>query len=148
MASTLIVYGSTTGNTSTVADMIEEVLKSAGHSVTVVDAADAAPAGLCNGYDLILFGCSTWGDEDIELQSDFASLFDSFDNIGAKGKKMAVFGCGDSSYKWFCGAVDSIEEKLEQLGATTVADGLKIDGDPDDVKADIDQWAKEVAKSL
>lgn len=148
MASVLIVYGSTTGNTTAVAEMVEETLKGAGASVTLLDAADADAAGLCNGHDLVLFGCSTWGDDEIELQPDFGSLFDEFDNIGAKGKKTAVFGCGDSSYTYFCGAVDAITEKLEQLGATLVTDGLKIDGEPDAAKADIDAWSKEVAKAL
>lgn len=148
MASVLIVYGSTTGNTTNAAEMVEEALKTTGATITLQDAADVTPAGLCNGYDLILFGCSTWGDDEIELQPDFASLFDAFDSIGAKGKKTAVFGCGDSGYTWFCGAVDAIEEKLEQLGAVSVADGLKIDGDPDSSKKEIEQWAHQVAQAL
>ena len=148
MASVLIVYGSTTGNTTYVAEMAERILAAAGATVKVVDAADAEPDGLCNGYDAVLFGCSTWGDDEIELQDDFIPLFDSFDSIAAKGKKVAVFGCGDSSYTYFCGAVDSIEQSLNALGATVVTESLKIDGDPHSVKSDIEDWANQVAKSL
>ena len=144
MASVLIVYGSTTGNTEYVADLAERVISGAGHSVTKINASDAKPAGLCGAYDLILFGCSTWGDDSIELQDDFIPLFDAFAGIGAKGKKTAVFGTGDSSYTYYCGAVDAIEQKLEELGATVV-DTLKIDGDPASEKALIESWAAKVA---
>ncbi len=148
MAKALIVYGSTTGNTASVAEMVERILAGAGHGVTLLDAGKAAAGNLCAGYDAVLFGCSTWGDETIELQDDFIPLFDAFDGIGAKGVKTGVFGCGDSSYTYYCGAVDAIEEKLQELGANLIVDGLKIDGDPHAAKGDIEAWAAGVAKSL
>ncbi len=147
MASALIVYGSTTGNTAYVAGVAQRVLESAGISTTLLDAANAEPDGLCKDYDMVLFGSSTWGDEEIELQDDFASLFEAFDNIGVSGKKAAVFGCGDSSYTWFCGAVDAIERRLGELGAVLVADSLKIDSDPNTEKEAIEDWAGQVAKA-
>ncbi len=140
---TLIVYGSTTGNTEFVAKTAEKLLQDAGHDVTVEDAGKVSASGLCNDYELILFGCSTWGDEEIELQDDFIDLFDSFDDIGASGKKTAVFGCGDSSYTYFCGAVDSIEQKLGALGAE-VLDTLKIDGEPQSEKGSIEDFVKNI----
>lgn len=144
MASALIVYGSTTGNTEYVAEVAERVISAKGFSVKTLNASSAKAAGLCDGYDLILFGCSTWGDDSIELQDDFIPLFDDFEQIGAKGKKTAVFGCGLSSYDYFCGAVDAIEEKLNELGAT-VLDTLKIDGNPQSEKDEIESWAERVA---
>lgn len=147
MASALIVYGSTTGNTEFVAEVAQRVLTETGAAVRKLDVAQAEPDGLCDGYDLVLFGCSTWGDETIELQDDFIPLFENFDSINAKGKQVAVFGCGDSSYTYFCGAVDAIEQKLESMGAHVV-DTLKIDGDPQSEKVQIENWTKDVAKSL
>ena len=148
MANVLIVYGSTTGNTETVANDIAGIIKGAGNTVTVLDAGKAKPAGLCAGYDCVLFGCSTWGDDTIEFQDDFIPLFDAFDSIGASGVKVASFGCGDSSYTYYCGAVDSINEKLEALGGKMIADGLKIDGDPSDASDDIEAWAKGIVAAL
>ena len=72
MAKILEVYGSTTGNTESIAHAIEAKLQAAGNDVTVVNAADAQADGLADGYDAILFGASCWGDEDIEMQEDFA----------------------------------------------------------------------------
>lgn len=148
MASVLIVYGSTTGNTAFTAEVLDRVVAGAGNSVKVLDAAQASADGLCEGYDAVLFGCSTWGDDDIELQDDFIPLFDSLESAGVNGKKTAVFGCGDSSYTYFCGAVDAIEKKLEELGAELMTDSLKIDGDPHSAKEEIEDWGKDVIKSL
>lgn len=148
MASILIVYGSTTGNTAYTAEVLDRVVAGAGNSVKVLDAAQASADGLGEGYDAVLFGCSTWGDEEIEMQDDFIPLFDSLESAGLKGKKAAVFGCGDSSYTYFCGAVDVIEKKLEELGVELVTDGLKIDGDPHTMKEEIEGWGKDVIKAL
>ncbi len=146
MKKALIVYGSTTGNTEFVASHIEKQLAAADYAVTNESADSVSAAGLCDDYSLILFGCSTWGDDEIELQDDFIPLFDSFDDINAQGKQTAVFGCGDSSYTYFCGAVDSIEQKLNAMGAEVI-DTLKIDGDPQSEKGAIDDFVKKVLSS-
>lgn len=142
MAKVLIVFGSTTGNTEGVAENIEKVLSGGGASVTLRNAADVTANGLTTGYDLVLFGCSTWGEEDVELQDDFVPLYENLEKADLSGKKVAVFGCGDTSYTHFCGAVDAIEKKAEGLGANIVTGSLKIDGEP--VAADVEAWAKEV----
>lgn len=147
MVSALIVYGSTTGNTEYVAEVAERVLSGKGFEVKMLNASSATAQGLCDGYDVVLFGCSTWGDDSIELQDDFIPLFDDFGQIGASGKHTAVFGCGLSSYEYFCGAVDAIEEKLNGMGAKVI-DTLKIDGDPQAEKSEIESWAARVAASL
>ena len=148
MANILIVYGSTSGNTEWVAGQLEAQAKAAGHSVSKAKAADVSADGLCSGKDLVLFGCSTWGDEEIELQEDFIPLYDNFDKIGASGVKTAVFGCGDEDYKYFCGAVDAITDKLSGLGSTVVGGKLKINGDPEESKASIQSWGDGVLKAI
>ena len=147
MPSALIVYGSTTGNTEYVAGVVDRVVSSQGFSTTRLDAAQADAAGLCDGYDLILFGCSTWGQDSIEFQDDFVDLFDNFDRINAGGKTVAVFGCGDTAYPYYCGAVDAIAEKLSELGANVVGPLLKIDGDPQSEDDEIEAWAEKVCQS-
>lgn len=142
MSKALVVYGSTTGNTESVADNIENVLKKGGWSVDVMDAADVSVDGMADGYDVVFLGSSTWGDDSIELQDDFVPIFDDLDKAGLKDRKVAVFGCGDSSYEFFCGAVDAIEEKSEKLGAILLGDSLKIDGDPD--MGDVTTWTEAV----
>ena len=106
MSNVLIVYGSTTGNTADIAEYLGGRLRAAGHAVDVRDAADVSPDGLCEGRDVALFGCSAWGTDEVELQTDFEPLFEAFDRIGVKGVKTACFASGDSSFEHFCGAVD------------------------------------------
>lgn len=148
MANVLIVYGSTTGNTAWVAETVGRDITEAGHSVEIRDAGQVEAEGLCEGRDLVLFGCSTWGDDEIELQDDFIHLYESLEATGAGKGRAACFGCGDSSYTYFCGAVDAIEERLSGLGADIVADSLKIDGDPRTMRDDVSAWAGRVVTAL
>ena len=146
MSKALIVYGSTTGNTETTAEYIAEAMEGKDISVDLKNVTDVEIKDLSDGYDIVLFGCSTWGEEEIELQDDFIPLYDSLEDADLKGKKTAVFGCGDSDYTYFCGAVDAIEEKLEKMEAIVVGDTLKIDGDPD--RGSIVEWGKAVADKM
>jgi len=144
MARALIIFGSTTGNTESTAERIGGILNAKGLEVTVQNVSDVNPGDEAD-YDLVLYGCSTWGDDEVELQDDFIDYYESMDKAPLGGKKVGVFGCGDSSYTWFCGAVDAIEEKVRKIGGTLVAEGLKIDGEPDDFEDEIDAWATSVA---
>lgn len=148
MSNVLIAYGSTTGNTEYVAERVERLIADAGHSVTLLNAADASAENLAANYDAVLFGCSTWGDEEIELQDDFIPLYDDLDSAALSGKKIACFGCGDSSYTYFCGAVDAIEERAKDNGATIFTDSLKIDDDPRSENSAIDEWANQIIGAL
>ena len=144
MSKALIVYGSTTGNTESAAEVIEKVLKENGIETNLKSVVTASVSDLKEDYDLILLGSSTWGDDEIELQADFAEFYEAMDGIALDDKKVAVFGCGDSSYTYFCGAVDAIEEKVRKIGGITIVDPLKIDGDPDDADEEIADWASSI----
>ena len=114
----------------------------------LLNAADASAPSLCDGWDMILFGCSAWGDDEIILQDDFDALFQQFDLINAKGHKVACFATGDSNFTYFCGAVDIIEAALERLGADVVVEGLKIDGQAQSDQPEIQEWTKAVIETL
>lgn len=146
MSKAIIVYGSTTGNTESTAEMIEKELSKNGIDTLVKDVSDTNTSEL-KDYDLVLFGCSTWGEDEIELQDDFQPFYEEINSSNISGKKVAVFGCGDSSYTYFCGAVDAIEEKVKDSGGEIITEGLKIDGDPDDFTDDITSWAQSVSNS-
>lgn len=147
MSSALIIYGSTTGNTERVANRVGEILSKKGFSVVVREVTEAKVSELGNGFDLTLLGASTWGDEEIEFQEDFEPFFEELDSANLKEKKVALFGCGDSSYEYFCGAVDELEDKMEKLQANVINQSLRIDGDPDDVDSEIVEWAEDVASN-
>ncbi|MDM8215710.1 flavodoxin [Desulfovibrio piger] len=139
MSKVLVLFGSSTGNTESIASKIAGYLEAAGIDVTVTNAADVSSAkGLAEDYDAVLMGCSAWGTDDLELQDDFAPLFEDMASMCLEGKKVAAFASGDSEYEHFCGAVPAIETAAKDLGATVIADGLKVEGDagaaPDEIK--------------
>ncbi|WP_031388594.1 flavodoxin [Desulfonatronum thiodismutans] len=147
MSKVLVVYGSTTGNTEHVAEVVGEVLRKSGKEVVVKNVTDTKVSELGDGYDMTLLGVSTWGDEEIEFQEDFDSFYQDMDDAKLEGKKVALFGCGDSSYEHFCGAVVLLRQKVEALSADLVNEPLLIDGDPSVVRSEIEEWAEEVGRA-
>ncbi len=138
MAKAIIIYGSSTGNTETVAESIETGLKSKGIEVDVVDV-DSSSVEEAINYDLIVLGASTWGDG--EIQDDFLNFYDAIDERFS-GKKVAVFGCGDSIMfpDYFCEAVDLIEKKVREQGAQIISKSFKVDGDIDEFLHEAEEW--------
>ncbi|WP_028583736.1 flavodoxin [Desulfogranum mediterraneum] len=148
MAKTLIIYGSTTGNTEMVAEQIGDYLQEKGAEVTLRDVSNARVEELTAGWDCVLLGASTWGDEEIEFQEDFEPFYHNLDQAELKGLRVGVFGCGDSSFPHYCGAVDLLDQKMTELGAELLNEPLRIDGEPDASAADIRQWAAELSTTI
>lgn len=148
MAKALIVYGSTTGNTEMVAEQIGGHLLEKGTEVTVKNVTNTFPEDLSENWDYVILGASTWGDSEIEFQEDFEPFYENLDKVNLKNRKVALFGCGDSGYEHYCGAVDLLEEKMGELGAVIMNDPLRIDGEPDDSSSDIKEWAAEVGDAI
>ena len=148
MSKVLIVYGSSTGNTESIAQKLAELISAGGHEVKLLNAAEASADNLADGFDAVLFGCSAWGMEDLEMQDDFASLFEDFESMNLKGRKVAAFASGDQEYEHFCGAVPAIEERAKELGATIIADGLKMEGDASNEPEAVASFAEAVLKQL
>ena len=144
----LIIFGSTTGNTEEMANIVKNGLEDAGAEVEVKEVTDAEPGDLTGGHDVILLGCPAYGDEENELQEDFTDYYDQLDDVKMDGKPFAVFAPGDSSYQFFCGSVDMLEEKLEALGGKKMQEGLKIDGDPGEYEDETLEWAKSVISNM
>jgi flavodoxin short chain len=143
MSNALIIYGSTTGNTESVADIISTDLSKADYTINKINVSDVDVDVLNEAFDLYLLGSSTWGDDEIEFQEDFAPFYENMNgDLNLTGKKFAVFGCGDSSYEYFCGAVDALEERLAKLGGSLVCESLRIDGEPEE--SEINEWTQDV----
>ncbi|WP_094229061.1 flavodoxin [Methanolobus psychrotolerans] len=143
MKKTIIIYGTTTGNTLIVAEEIESMFNEQNMEVKLAEVTDVQTSYLPD-YDLIILGCSTWGEG--ELQDDFISFEKEMNKIDLKGKQAACFGPGDSSYVFFCQAVDILEARLESSGAKIIIEGLKIDGDVDKNLGQIRDWTENILK--
>lgn len=142
MARAIIVYGSTTGNTELMAGHVAIGMKEAGADVTIKDVRDANIDEL-TGYDIVVLGSSTWNGG--ELQEDFIDFYDDLEELPLEGTKAAAFGPGDSNHESFCAAVDMLEQRLRERGATLVAPSMKVDGDVEAVESETREWGKQVA---
>ncbi len=111
-----IFYGSATGTTAAVARKIAESLGVANtdiHDVAKSQPSDVAP------YDLLVLGSSTWGSGDLE--DDWYDFVDGLESVSLKGKKIALFGCGDETMTdTFCNAVGTLYSRLLPTGAEFV----------------------------
>ena len=125
MNNTGLFYGSSSGNTQAVAETIAKKLSV--DKSNVFDIAKATPENL-QGYDILIFGSSTWGMGD--LQDDWDGFIGTLEKMNLAGKKVAVFGTGDSSSysDTFCDAVGIIAEVAEKAGATLVGKGIDSSG--------------------
>ena len=113
-----IFYGSTSGNTRAIAQKIRYNLKPG--LVDVYDVKDACVKDV-EKYDNIIFGASTWGTG--ILQKDFELfLHTTLKKANLKGKKIAIFGTGNSSVypNSFVDAIGIIFEELVGKGVTFV----------------------------
>lgn len=121
-----IFYGSSSGNTASLAKEIASKLGVAAGDVFDVGRVSADKVA---GYDTILLGSSTWGFG--ELQDDWYSFIEKLKAQDLKGKKVALFGCGDSdSYPdTFCDAVGILHDELEGTGCVFVGE-MAADGYP------------------
>jgi flavodoxin I len=146
MANILIVYASMSGNTEEMAELIAEGVQAAGETVDVKSVVELKAADMLS-YDGILLGAYTWGDG--ELPDEFIDFYEDMDDLDLAGKKVAVFGSGDTSYADFCAAVDILEEKAKERGAELTLSGLKIELSPEGGDRDkCRTFGKEFAQKL
>lgn len=113
-----LFFGTTTGKTENVAEIIQEAF--GGNSVIELHDIANTKDEEFNNYENIIVGCPTWNIG--ELQSDWEGYFDELDNIDFSGKKVAYFGTGDQiGYADnFQDAMGILEEKISSLGGKTV----------------------------
>lgn len=163
--SSLIIYGSSGGNTSDVAEKIKDTF---GEGIEAKDVTDASADDL--GADFIILGTSTWGIGD--LQDDFEDFIEVLENADLSGKTIALFGLGDQdSYPdTFCNGMGAIyqaiaEKECKIIGKTSVDGydfdesesvvedqfvGLAIDEDNQSDLTDkrIEKWVKQLKEEL
>ena len=112
-----IFYGSSNGTTENIANELGNQLNV--DSADIHNVSNAAAEDLLQ-YDSILLGSSTWGSGD--LQDDWYDFLPKVQKLDLKGKKVALFGCGDSSSfgSTFCGALGTIYQDMQETGCTFI----------------------------
>ena len=120
-----ILYGSSGGNTETVAKRVQELFNGEADLYNV----DSVKSDEIKDYPYYILGTSTTGVGD--LQDDWDSF--DFDSLDVSGKTVALFGLGDSSSygDTYCDAMGIIYDKLTKKGANIIGqvstDGYSFD---------------------
>ena len=116
-----LFYGSSSGNTKSAA---KEIAKSL--NIEDIDVYDIAKTSVnvMNAYNILIIGSSTWGYGD--LQDDWDALIGDFEKLDLTGKKVAIFGTGDSeSYPdTFCDSIGILAGIAKNNGATIIGSGV------------------------
>jgi len=111
-----VIYGSDSGTTRGIAEAIAAKLKDA----KTIDVREASKADL-EGCDLLVLGTPTYGLGDI--QDDWENGLALIKEADLKGRKVALFGCGDQmSY------ADTFVDGVGTLYDAVVAKGAEVIG--------------------
>ncbi|MFC1647501.1 flavodoxin family protein [Patescibacteria group bacterium] len=146
MASVLIVFGSTGGNTELVTDEVAQILNEQKHKVTVQRAELTNESDLSN-YNYIILGSSTYGQG--LLQEHMAKFIYSVKDL--KGKKCAAIGLGDSKYniEYVVEAAKILEEQIKEKGGEILQPALRINKTPVTyLNTNVKDWAEKLSKLL
>ncbi|MDX1705695.1 flavodoxin FldA [Pseudidiomarina sp.] len=117
MASVGIFFGSDTGNTEAVAQMIQKELGK--QLIDVFDIAKSSKEDIAS-YDLLMFGIPTWYYG--EAQCDWDDFFPDLEEIDFNNKLVAIFGCGDQEdySEYFLDAMGTVRDIVEARGGIIV----------------------------
>lgn len=128
MSKCLLLYATNSGSTFLVAQEMIQQLEAAGHTVTLKEI-DAADPQEFSTYDAIVMGSPSWDNGDLEGQphADFAAFMEKSSQLQLNNQKVAVFGTGDRSYQYFCGAVDHLEKFVQEHQGQLLQPSLRID---------------------
>merc|ERR1719331_77311 len=89
-----VFYGTTTGNTESVAKRVATALGAQAIDISSVEASKLLE------FDTIVAGAPTWNTDADKERSSTAwdeIIYDDLTSLDLSGKKVAFFGCGDSS---------------------------------------------------
>lgn len=118
-----VIYGSTTGNTEHVAELIAAKL---GNAAVLHNIAERGLQGV-EQYRACIFGIPTW--DFGELQEDWHDCWDALLALDLAGRPCAIFGLGDQiGYgEWFVDGMGQLCEALLAIGAQVIGE-WPIDG--------------------
>jgi sulfite reductase (NADPH) flavoprotein alpha-component len=140
-----ILYGTETGNSRTLAEAIAGKAGALGLATSAQDMGKYRAAQLKDAED-VLFVVSTCGDGDPPQPAlGFFELLDSRKAPRLDGLRYAVLALGDSTYEFYCSAGKRLDQRLEALGASRLAE--RIDCDVDELPNG-EAWAEKLLADL
>ena len=123
-----LFYSTSTGNTECAAEWVQDKF---GDGITApMDMGETKVEDL-KKYDALIVGAPTWntGSDEQRTGTAWDDTFDEVKNLDLSGKKVAVFGCGDSAAysEYFCDGIEELHSAFKAAGATMVGE-VSTDG--------------------
>ncbi len=116
-----IYFATTTGKTEDIAERLHELLPEA---QAPKDLADLADLSEFTTLDAVICGIPTWntGADSERSGTAWDSMLDEIASLSLQGKKVAIFGLGDSSTytENFCDAMEELHSYFLKSGASMV----------------------------
>ncbi len=166
-----IYFATTTGKTEDIAERIAGLL---GGVETPKDMSDVDDLSELCAHDAIICGIPTWntGADSERSGTAWDTILDEIGELNLSGKKVAIFGLGDSSTytENYCDAMEELHRYFQQAGATMVGYvspseytfdesksiignsfcGLPLDEDSESDMTDdrISQWANQLKSEI
>lgn len=133
-----LISGSTLGGTEYVAEHLAKQLQQAGFS-TSVQHGPALNDLNCKGYWLLITSTHGAGDLPENLQPFYNAIVKQQPDLS--NIHYGAIGIGSSEYDTFCGAVDKLDNLLNQCGAQRIGEVFRIDILQHDIPEDpAEQW--------
>jgi flavodoxin len=148
MASILLIYGSTGGNTEMVVENVADMLKSKKHKVTLKRAELSKAADLLKA-DIIILASPTYGHG--LLEGYMAKFAKGIRDLDLKGKPCAVIGLGDPKYEaqYHIESAAILEKTLSDAGGKILLPALRISRTPVmHLKGIIPHWTEQLIKLI
>ncbi|WWO99753.1 MAG: flavodoxin FldA [Candidatus Dasytiphilus stammeri] len=164
-----IFFGTDTGNTEKIAQMIQKQLGGE-YTAKIHDIAKSSKEDI-DKFKILLLGIPTWYYG--EAQCDWDDFFPTLEKINFDNKYVAIFGCGDQEdySEYFCDAMGTLRDIVQLKGAKLVGRwptigynfnsskslinkeyfiGLAIDEDrqPELTNERVEKWVIQISKEL
>ena len=127
-----IIYGSNSGSTRAVAELMSQYLIRDKHRVTIHSADKISPDDIGQA-NMTLIGSCSWdhfeGTKRLEgqLQQHWIELKKKVGSRTYPQHNFAIFGVGDSTYTHFCGAADQLEDLVKKWQGKQIGPTLRLD---------------------
>jgi len=131
-----IYFATTTGKTEDIAERLHGLLGSADAPKDISDVDDLSEL---SGHDGVICGIPTWntGADSERSGTAWDSILEDIGELNLNGKKVAIFGLGDSSTytENYCDAMEELHRYFQQAGASMVGYVEKTDYTFDESKS-------------
>jgi len=147
-----VIFGTESGTSEAVADMISEDAQKAGIPEVIIHPADSVSLDELKNMKCVTFVTSTSGEGEfppnaVEFWKRLSKA--TKEDTSLANMKFAVLGLGDSAYTKFCEAARLVNEKFEQLGAKRFFQYTTFDDQSNkDQEEFVNHWIQDILKNL